>query len=107
MAVKGPVHCTLFIAHCTLKMKISLQPRIAQPFRSQDYILHEALKNAVEVAIALGQPLLLTRIVLRFFCVCYERRRCGASCLRFLLLLLVSIVVERETEPAEVSEGRD
>lgn len=41
-------------------MKISLQPRIAQPFRPQDYILHEALKNAVEVAIALGQPLLLT-----------------------------------------------
>lgn len=41
-------------------MKISLQPRIAQAFRPQDYILHEALKNAVEVAIALGQPLLLT-----------------------------------------------
>ncbi|MCB0519763.1 MAG: MoxR family ATPase [Lewinellaceae bacterium] len=41
-------------------MKIALHPRIAQPFRPQDYILHEALKNAVEVAIALGQPLLLT-----------------------------------------------
>ncbi len=41
-------------------MKIALQPRIAQPFRPQDYILHEALKNAMEVAIALGQPLLLT-----------------------------------------------
>ncbi|MBI5914450.1 MAG: MoxR family ATPase [Bacteroidetes bacterium] len=41
-------------------MKIQLHPRIAQPFRPQDYILHEALKNAVEVAIALGQPLLLT-----------------------------------------------
>lgn len=41
-------------------MNIQLHPRIAQPFRPQDYILHEALKNAVEVAIALGQPLLLT-----------------------------------------------
>lgn len=41
-------------------MKIELHPRIAQPFRPQDYILHEALKNAVEVAIALSQPLLLT-----------------------------------------------
>jgi len=41
-------------------MKITLHPRISQPFRPQDYILHEALKNAVEVAIALGQPLLLT-----------------------------------------------
>lgn len=41
-------------------MKIQLQNRISQPFRSQDYVLHEALKNAVEVAIALGQPLLLT-----------------------------------------------
>ncbi len=41
-------------------MQIKLHPRIAQPFRPQDYILHEALKNAVEVAIALGQPLLLT-----------------------------------------------
>lgn len=41
-------------------MKIALQPRIVQPFRPQDYILHEALKNAMEVAIALGQPLLLT-----------------------------------------------
>ncbi|MCF8244558.1 MAG: MoxR family ATPase [Saprospiraceae bacterium] len=41
-------------------MKIALHPRITQPFRPQDYILHEALKNAVEVAIALGQPLLLT-----------------------------------------------
>ncbi|MBK8567369.1 MAG: MoxR family ATPase [Saprospiraceae bacterium] len=41
-------------------MKIQLHPRITQPFRPQDYIMHEALKNAVEVAIALGQPLLLT-----------------------------------------------
>ena len=41
-------------------MNIKLHPRIVQPFRPQDYILHEALKNAVEVAIALGQPLLLT-----------------------------------------------
>ncbi|HFA51529.1 MAG TPA: MoxR family ATPase [Bacteroidetes bacterium] len=41
-------------------MKIKLHPRIAQPFRPQQYILHGALKNAVEVAIALGQPLLLT-----------------------------------------------
>ena len=41
-------------------MKISLQPRIAQTFQPSKYIIHEALKNAVEVAIALGQPLLLT-----------------------------------------------
>lgn len=41
-------------------MKIQLHPSIVQPFRPQDYILHEALKNAIEVAIALGQPLLLT-----------------------------------------------
>lgn len=41
-------------------MKIQLPPRIAQPFRPQQYIIHEALKNAVEVAIALEQPLLLT-----------------------------------------------
>ena len=41
-------------------MKIQLHPRIAQPFRPQQYIMHEALKNAVEVAIALEQPLLLT-----------------------------------------------
>jgi len=41
-------------------MKVSNQPRIAQPFRPQEYIMHEALKNAVEVAIALEQPLLLT-----------------------------------------------
>jgi MoxR-like ATPase len=41
-------------------MNIKLHPRITQPFRPQDYILHDALKNAVEVAIALGQPLLLT-----------------------------------------------
>ena len=41
-------------------MKIQLRPRIAQPFRPQQYIMHEALKNAVEVAIALEQPLLLT-----------------------------------------------
>ncbi len=41
-------------------MKIKLYPPVAQPFRAQDYILHEELKNAVEVAIALRQPLLLT-----------------------------------------------
>lgn len=29
-------------------------------FKTEDYILHEALENAVEVALALGQPLLLT-----------------------------------------------
>ncbi len=41
-------------------MKVQIQPRIAQPFRPQEYIMHEALKNAMEVAMALGQPLLLT-----------------------------------------------
>lgn len=41
-------------------MKINLYPPVAQPFKAQNYILHEALKNAVEVAIALRQPLLLT-----------------------------------------------
>ncbi len=41
-------------------MTIDLYPKIQQEFKPQDYILHEALKNAVEVAIALGQPLLLT-----------------------------------------------
>lgn len=41
-------------------MKISLKPRIAQTFQPSKYIIHDALKNAVEVAIALGQPLLLT-----------------------------------------------
>ncbi|MEM0993907.1 MAG: AAA family ATPase [Bacteroidota bacterium] len=29
-------------------------------FKTDDYILHEALESAVEVALALGQPLLLT-----------------------------------------------
>ncbi len=41
-------------------MKVQIQPRIAQPFRPSEYIMHEALKNAMEVAIALEQPLLLT-----------------------------------------------
>ncbi len=41
-------------------MKVQIQTRIAQTFRPQEYIMHEALKNAVEVAIALEQPLLLT-----------------------------------------------
>lgn len=33
---------------------------IQKEFQAQDYILHEELENAVNVAIALGQPLLLT-----------------------------------------------
>lgn len=43
-----------------LNMTIDIFPNVRQEFKPQDYILHEALKNAVEVAIALGQPLLLT-----------------------------------------------
>lgn len=41
-------------------MTINIYPKVGRDFKPQDYILHEALKNAVEVAIALGQPLLLT-----------------------------------------------
>lgn len=41
-------------------LTINLQPAISRRFKASEYILHEALKNAVEVAIALGQPLLLT-----------------------------------------------
>ena len=55
-----PLNSYILKLSTPFKMKIELQPRIAQPFRPQDYILHEALKNALEVSIALGQPLLLT-----------------------------------------------
>lgn len=41
-------------------MTIDIYPKIGKDFKPQDYILHKGLKNAVEVAIALGQPLLLT-----------------------------------------------
>jgi len=41
-------------------MQIENQPRIKQDFKATDYELHEGLKNAVEVALALDQPLLLT-----------------------------------------------
>lgn len=41
-------------------MPISIKRQLRTPFRAKDYILHEELQNAVEVAIALGQPLLLT-----------------------------------------------
>jgi MoxR-like ATPase len=41
-------------------MKLQYRKNITAQFEPEDYILHEDLKNAVEVAIALGQPLLLT-----------------------------------------------
>jgi len=41
-------------------LSINLQAPVSRRFQASEYILHEALKNAVEVAIALGQPLLLT-----------------------------------------------
>ncbi len=41
-------------------LSIELQKEISKQFKAVDYILHEGLKNAVEVALALGQPLLLT-----------------------------------------------
>jgi MoxR-like ATPase len=39
---------------------IRILPKARRTFKAEDYIMHEALKNAVEIAIALGQPLLLT-----------------------------------------------
>jgi len=39
---------------------IQVLPKVRREFKAQEYIMHEALKNAVEIAIALGQPLLLT-----------------------------------------------
>lgn len=42
------------------KITVRLQPQIARQTLAQNYILHTALRNAVEVAMALGQPLLLT-----------------------------------------------
>ncbi len=41
-------------------MSIRIQKLDIPKFSSDRYILEEKLKNAVEVAIALGQPLLLT-----------------------------------------------
>ena len=41
-------------------MSITLRQQLKKPFRAKDYILHDELVNAVEVAIALGQPLLIT-----------------------------------------------
>jgi len=41
-------------------MPITVKKQLRKPFRAEDYILHEELQNAVEVAIALGQPLLIT-----------------------------------------------
>lgn len=41
-------------------MPITLKKQLRAPFKAKDYILHEELQNAVEVAIALGQPLLIT-----------------------------------------------
>ena len=41
-------------------MPIILKKQLRAPFKAKDYILHEELQNAVEVAIALGQPLLIT-----------------------------------------------
>lgn len=41
-------------------LTIKLQQAVNRRFKASEYILHDALKNAVEVAIALGQPLLLT-----------------------------------------------
>lgn len=40
--------------------KIKYRPRTSSKFKAEDYILHTELQNAIEVAIALGQPLLLT-----------------------------------------------
>lgn len=40
--------------------KIKYRPKTSTKFQASDYILHEELQNAIEVAIALGQPLLLT-----------------------------------------------
>lgn len=41
-------------------LSIELKDTINKSFQPTDYILHDALKNAVEVALALNQPLLLT-----------------------------------------------
>lgn len=41
-------------------LSIEAQPSIAPPFNPLTYLLDEGLKNAVEVAMALDQPLLLT-----------------------------------------------
>ncbi len=41
-------------------MSITLKKQLRAPFRAKDYILHNELVNAVEVAISLGQPLLIT-----------------------------------------------
>jgi MoxR-like ATPase len=41
-------------------MKLQYRKNIITPFQAEDYILQDDLKNAVEVAIALGQPLLIT-----------------------------------------------
>lgn len=40
--------------------KIKYRPKKSSKFKPEDYILHTELQNAIEVAIALGQPLLLT-----------------------------------------------
>lgn len=39
---------------------LKIYPKIKRGFKASEYIMHEALQNAVEVSIALGQPLLLT-----------------------------------------------
>ncbi len=41
-------------------MSILNKRNVKKPFKPKDYIMHEELRNAVEVAIALDQPLLLT-----------------------------------------------
>lgn len=41
-------------------MSITLKKRISRKFHPDDYILHDELQNAIEVAISLDQPLLLT-----------------------------------------------
>ncbi|MEM9822982.1 MAG: MoxR family ATPase [Bacteroidota bacterium] len=42
------------------EINIRIPKIIKTDFKAEDYILHEELKNAIEVAIALNQPLLLT-----------------------------------------------
>ncbi len=42
------------------KINIRIPKLLTKTFNPDDYILHEELKNAIEVAIALNQPLLLT-----------------------------------------------
>ena len=42
------------------KINIRIPKILKSDFKAEDYILHEELKNAIEVAIALNQPLLLT-----------------------------------------------